>query len=124
MNEKLLNELLPIVEKTKEGILKAIEMLQVQFPDLIKQIYAWETTVSIIGIVIGLLLIIIPSFFVKRINQIDKDNRDTVFKAIYILSWIISIPFIIPNIMKIVQIIVAPKLYLINYIPLLLNRIN
>ena len=42
LKARLLTEVLDIIQRTKEGVLKGLEYAQAQIPDLIKQFLNWE----------------------------------------------------------------------------------
>ena len=54
MKEYFLKELTGLVELTKAGVGKAVEVLQVEAPELVKQILAWEFAISLLGFCIGI----------------------------------------------------------------------
>ncbi len=120
MNKELLAQILPIVEKTKAGILKGIEVAQQQVPDLIDQIYRWEFSVGCIGIVIGVLFIVIPIRWVKFLNKMTEEDSVPAFMGWVLPMGIGAVVFFI-NLMKCMKIIIASKLYLIEYISGIIN---
>jgi len=135
MNEKLLEQILPIVEKTKEGILKGVEIAQEQFPELIKQVLAWHFTISLIAWLTGILMLIICGFCLRNVINVvttecdkDKDSaggshswdvHPTVKLGFSIAGTIICLAIGIVNLCTFwnwLQILIAPKLFLIEYI--------
>ncbi|KKL57601.1 hypothetical protein LCGC14_2233770 [marine sediment metagenome] len=71
MKEYLLKELTGLVELTKEGVGKAVEVLQREAPELIEQILMWKFTISLAGCIssflITLLLFCIGKYYWKRL---------------------------------------------------------
>jgi len=125
MNKELLQEFLPIVTKTKESILAGIEVLEKQVPQVVNEIFKWESSISVIGIVLGLIFIIIAIIIVKNWKKLwaiayDKDNELGLAIGLIILS-ITGITMFIYNTCKMINILVAPRLYLLNYISGLLT---
>lgn len=126
MNKEILEQLLPIVEKTKDGILKGIEIAQEHVPDLIQQIIAWELAVgyicTIIGFVFMVSIAIIWTILIKKdkaINNLDDDTQNLIYVPSFIFTVIGGLTGILmftTSIVKIVKISVAPKLFLIEYI--------
>jgi len=117
MDKELLEQILPIVEKTKEGILKGVEVAQEQMPELINQIYAWRFTISLLGFLLGLLLIIatfiIPIILYKKLKVAEEEGCGLVF-----LGYMLIVPFtaICVENLDWLKILTAPKLFLVEYI--------
>jgi hypothetical protein len=121
MDKELLEQILPIVTKTKEGILKGIDFAQQQLPDLIKQIYVWYTCeyigwlcFSVIGLVIGVLAL--KKFYaqVKAGGELmDGNPAWSIIGLIGTLIGIVGIPYAI---VCLLQITLAPKVFLLHTI--------
>ena len=103
MNKEMLEQVLPIVEKTKEGLLKGIDIIYQELPELINQILIWEFSIGIIGILVGLLIFGFILFTVK-IKNFWKDGE--IFVLGNLFFWL--------SLIKVIKIYVAPKLYLLN----------
>jgi len=120
MKEELLKQLGSMVEFTKDGILKGIEILQVQAPELVEQVLAFTIAADIIAIVFSLIVIGLEAFFIKR--YIEKDEEWCIYPMIVFgvatLLAIIAIPCAV---YEIVKVIIAPKLFLLEYITTLMK---
>jgi hypothetical protein len=107
-----------------------------QAPDLLKEFYAWRITLNSMGIIIGILLILFaiiwfPKLFmrdkrqfqsdIKYLGKYIDDNNFTGVVAIGILATTIGLMFFISSSIALAQIIIAPKLYLIESIKNLIN---
>lgn len=119
MKDEIIKE---VMGMTKEGIMKGIDVLQREVPELVHQIFAWEFTVSIIGIVIGVALLIpiwmsVSKKYRKRISDYvyAKDLEPLHYIGLF-LCGLIGFLMTICNLMKALKIIITPKLYLVNYI--------
>jgi hypothetical protein len=119
MNEELVKHLIPLVDMTKEGILKAIDVAQTQVPDLIKQLFAWEIAVAWMGIIGSILGLGVMLYIGWRIYKNTEDSF--AFHSALIIS-IVPICIIGSEIAKLVKIYVAPKLWLMQYIMGLLRK--
>jgi len=107
-----------------------------QAPDLLKEFYAWRITLNSIGVIIGILLILFatiwfPKFFMMEEREcqsdikylgkyIDDDNFVGVV-VVGIIATTIGLMFFISSSLTLAQIIIAPKLYLIESIKNLIN---
>lgn len=107
MNETLeiiLKKALELAEKTGDF---AVE----QSPILLQEFYIWHMWTAILGIVLALLISLVI-FIIIRV--IVKNLDDT---SCYLYNWIQIIPIAILgiNIYNLVFVLVAPRLYLIEY---------
>lgn len=113
--EKTETQLSGLVEKAIEVAEKTGEFAIEQAPLLLKEFYAWHLISNIMGVI--LCLIIIVSFIVlfkkTKFEYIETFNE--ILCIILGVSSISSFIFLCINIYNIVFILVAPKLYLIEY---------
>lgn len=120
MKEELLKELVPILQATKEGLLAGIEILKQQSPQLINEIYKWEASIGIIGIAIGVVLLVISIYLIKNWKKLwekaCEQDTEPCLVATLTVSLILGLFFFFFNLCKVIQITVAPKLYLLQYI--------
>jgi len=116
MKEELMKQVAGLVEFTKEGIVKGVEVIQREAPEIVTEILRWELTVNIISFVVGVLLMIITFKFYKK-GKLIKDN-ETDSLACYCLTGTIgsfSQTFLWLGLFNMLKILIAPRLYLINY---------
>ena len=117
MNEQLAKSLTEVVDLAKDGIIKGAEILQVQVPDLVNQILRYYSIMSIIGIIIGIILGIICCVLAIQESKRNKYSELTVFFiAFSIVSGLASVVIIPVSLYYLIQIYVAPKLFLIQYL--------
>jgi uncharacterized membrane protein YeaQ/YmgE (transglycosylase-associated protein family) len=127
MDKALLDQIVPIVEKTKEGILKGIDFAQQQLPDLIRQIYIWYTCeyigwliFSIIGLIAGIFSL--RKFYnqTKKPNDFYDGNIGWMILGITgLLIGLFGIPY---DIVCLLQINLAPKVFLLNVIKSVMGK--
>ncbi len=125
---QLLKEALDIIQKTKEGVLKGLEYAQAQIPDLIKQFLNWELTVGIILMIFGVIIFVVGwHLWDKALKKADKrvkelketDGWDDATAGLALSGWvgmILGFPFLFFNLLKVAQIAVAPKLFLVKWL--------
>lgn len=119
--QKILEKSLTLAEQTGELVLE-------QAPDLLRQFFAWHTAEHAMGIIVGFLFIFIPYFLIKWVGSKEGDEYSIKIFNRYvddeigmsgiigaIVSAIVGIAFIMINCYNLVYIIIAPKLYLIDY---------
>lgn len=123
MKEYLLQELKGLVELTREGLAKGAEILQVQAPEVVRQLFRWEFTISLIGclLFIGILTATII-LLVKEIGKTKEDNSYSFFDDPgpyafpFMVGGIISLFSLLFINLNWLKILVAPKLFLIEYL--------
>lgn len=120
---KMVEKALTVAEKTGEFVVE-------QAPLLLQEFYAWHIAKSIIGILIGILIIVV-GYNLRKIwgKKVDKEyckdwdeivlggyaseNVSTVMTIVF--SLIGGLVVISINSYSLIFILVAPKLYLIEY---------
>lgn len=133
MNGEILKQILPIIEQTKEGIAKGIEIAQQQTPDLINQLLRWQFAKHLFWVILGFSMFLICLILIKIIIKIsekeDFDFAEPSSSFIVAFIWVIiiglgtllsliSYPY---NVLTLIQIKIAPKIYLLEYISDLLK---
>lgn len=120
MKEELMKQIAGLVEFTKEGIVKGVEVIQREAPEIVTEILRWELTVNIVSFVVGVLLMIIAFKFYKK-GKLIKDNtvcQETDSLVCYCLTGIIGLfsqTFLWLGLFDMLKILIAPRLYLISY---------
>lgn len=129
MKEELMKQVTGLVEFTKEGIIKGVEIIQREAPEIVSQLLCWNFVISLIS-----LLSLIGAIFVmfKAINIIvtncregwkdsrylsgDRVTRNVIWGLAIFISFIVlvAVPTAI-DIFTWLKILIAPKLYLIEY---------
>lgn len=112
---KLVEKGIEVAEKTGNFVIE-------QAPDLLKEFYLWHTTQSILGVVICLLTIAFSIIGIKKLNKYAKEQYYDSSDAEYFFPMIgigfallISFILFFKSAYELIFILVAPKLYLIEY---------
>lgn len=129
MKEELQNLLLQnlneLIKSTKGRAGNLIDTLYAQCPDLINQIInygiASNLFYTLCGIINIVLFIICLINYIKELEKMANDNIYAPLIGIWGVCNIIVVIITITNITNAIQAIIAPKLYLIEYIKNLLN---
>ncbi len=130
MKEELLKEIAELVNLTQIGIIKGVEVLQVQAPDIIQQLLTWEVYNHSVYFGIWFFLLISALLLMKSWKNLTKGNptwNKIEYSPVPIFAWgymvimpIVSIANCIHNVMQIAYIQIAPKIFLIKYLQSLL----
>ena len=127
-------QLAEILKKGLETAEKTGNFIVEQAPDLIRQLLIWKTVEHSIYVIIGISLIIYFYRWTKKVAKEMKEKEDdfedyfmdslaNIFIAIgQISALIIGIALITENLHDLIQIVFAPKIYLIEYTSQLLGR--
>lgn len=124
---KLLEQVGEIAEMTKEGLMKAVEIIQEQCPLLVEEILAWHFTISLLNFMVGPAILIVYFIFIKKMvagnnRSYEKGADDWGFLWIIpiVMTPIISIVGML-NHLAWLKIWIAPRLFLMEYISKLIN---
>lgn len=127
MNEQLQTALTDILEKTMSGVDAATEFLVEETPLVIQELLTWYSIVYFLEMLFAIgIFIVVTVNAIKWMKYIKKDDadEDAAF-AWFLVSGIASavaiiIAFTLFNI-KWLQILIAPKIWLIEYASKLVN---
>lgn len=127
-------QLAEILKKGLETAEKTGNFIVEQAPDLIRQLLIWKTVEYSVYVILGISLIIYFYRWTKKVSKEMKENEDdfedyfmdsfaNILIAIGQLSLlIIGMMLIAENLQDLIQIVFAPKIYLIEYSAKLLGR--
>ena len=127
-------QLAEILKKGLETAEKTGNFIVEQAPDLIRQLLIWKTVEYSIYVIMGISLIIYFHRWTKKVTKEmkeKKDNYEDYFMSSFpnlliavgqISFLIIGILLIAENLHSLIQIVFAPKIYLIEYTAQLLGR--
>lgn len=115
IKEELAKELLSIIRETKDGISSGIQMASEQAPGLVREIMAfglWSNwiTIALCSMVVVLAVVLI------WVGSIEDNDVLIGLGAVFTFGSAIALVVGTDALIKIVQINVAPKLYLIEYL--------
>jgi hypothetical protein len=111
--------LVDAINSTKEGISKGIDFASEQLPEVIEQLIMWKMAEAIVWIVITFIALVV----IVKIAKSKWDDCYSKFDAIGISMLLGIMPLIIflVNVTELIKLIVAPKVYLLEYVSKLIN---
>lgn len=136
MNEQLQQALAAILNKTMTGVDAGISFLSAEIPDVIHQLLMWKMIESMLFFVIGIIVICLTVIFIRSqyrrvVEKTDSygsscyvptmifDNRGDVSPGCIIFAIIAMAGMLTGGILisglSWLQILIAPKIYLIEY---------
>ena len=127
-------QLAEILKKGLETAEKTGNFIVEQAPDLIRQLLLWKTVEYSVYVVIGISLILYFYRWTKKVTKEMKENEDdfedyfmgsiaNIFIALGQITFLmIGMILITENLQDLIQIVFAPKIYLIEYSAKLLGR--
>ena len=115
MNKELLEQLTPLVDLAKDGIFKAVEVAQEQFPILVEEILKWEFTSSLIWCLMSIPFLIGAIYGTIQAYKICKREDMWDFMPFCIFMYVPGVMMVAFN-MSWLHILVAPKLFLFKYL--------
>ena len=127
-------QLAEVLKKGLETAEKTGNFIVEQAPDLIRQLLIWKTVEYSVCVIIGISLIVYFYRWTKKVAKEIKENEDNfedyfvgsianVFITFGQLTFlIIGMILIAENLQELIQIVFAPKIYLIEYSAKLLGR--
>tara|TARA_R110002050_G_scaffold108009_2_gene218590 strand:+ start:353 stop:709 length:357 start_codon:yes stop_codon:yes gene_type:complete len=112
-----LEELLrPLVEKAISGIEKGVDFAIEQAPLLVQEFYNWHIAETVIYLVISVILLSIPYVMYRLDKKYDFSNEIILFPVfVSLVSFLIGVIMFVAGLLDLVKLIVAPRLYLIEY---------
>ena len=122
MNEQLQAALTTLLDKS----LNAVDFMVAELPEVIQQLLLWKMWESAIGCAIGMVIVVCSIFYFKKLFKMasayDKETstlgkyRESVrpFCAFFLIPLIFGILVVFHNVIWL-QILIAPKVYLIEY---------
>ncbi len=130
MNEELQAQLTGILGYIEESVKSAGGFAIEQAPEIVQQLLAWELAENIILSTITVVVFIVSVVFIKKMFPLKKDRWGDVdfgaglMLAGLIFTSVISFILSICGILAALQIIIAPKIYLIEYAARLMRIVN
>lgn len=123
MNEQLQKALVDIITKATTGMDTAISFLSEELPDVIHQLLMWHMVESLVyfssGVILAVIIFIANYKQVKYVVKMSKENSGYIDDAFWLVLNMFQLLWIIPIVilfnLRWLQILIAPKLYLIEY---------
>lgn len=108
-----LQEILDTLIATKDFVIE-------QAPDVVQQLLMWNTTACSIGTVVGLILLSVGFMMYyhndKLFKENNKNNWDENLSAFWLILSVIGFIISMSFGFTLLKILIAPKLYVIEYI--------
>lgn len=120
MNDQLQAALVALLSRTTNGIDSGVAFLQAQLPEVIQQLLVWKATYSFLRFLFAMALASAILYFYARVYRwarkpdADWDDRPELGVLLLVTAFMWVIPAATFS-LDWLQIIVAPKLYLIEY---------
>ena len=108
-----------LMEKLLEWLNRSDAFLSAQVPDMIQQLLRWQLIKASIGGVFGLLIIIVVLYaWRKGLLELVKKDSEPFFLIVFggIVPVIAGTIVLAVNSLTVLQILIAPKVYLIEYV--------
>lgn len=121
MNKEILEQVFPVVEKAKEGLLAAIEGLQTQCPLLIKELLWWEGVKWGLWAVLFTVAFVLGLLFWRRFCRWVFADNAVVFTAYAAILFIAAPVGALCCTVPLIKVIIAPRLFLLEYVMRLLG---
>lgn len=119
MNEQLQQALASIITKAVSSVENGVEFLSGQVPDVIEQLLTWKLTEAVLLCIVFLLF---SSIVTWKCYRKIKANGDYCFDdgliALFLFTLlvdILSVAMVGIYLLEAIQILIAPKVYLIEY---------
>ena len=124
---KIEDTVVELIQKSVSSVEQGISWLSGELPDVIHQFLLWKVISSSLIILLVLVFSLIWFRFLRRFNQITAGNRDRLNPEYidpepYFLGLLISGVLLIGGIViavgrmfQIIQILIAPKIFLLEY---------
>jgi hypothetical protein len=119
-----MNELLQsYAEKALVWLEQGAAFIQGEVPVYIEELLKWKAANAIVWLVLGFVLLVFGIIMCivgfKRLAK--SDFSDEVCQIIGTITLVCSIPFIMYNTLKLLQITLAPRVYLVEYLMDIIN---
>lgn len=129
MNEQLQTALAAAINKAGQGVEAGVSFLQSELPDVINQLLTWKLVSSLIYMGTTIAAILVATVLLKKGFQLaarqrnEEDGRIGHDSGFWLTFWVGVATFVVAlillamvlNSFKWLQILIAPKLYLIEY---------
>lgn len=117
MNKVLEEAIVTTITKATETAGKAVDFLSAEIPDVIKQLIQWKIAEN--GFLVVLALSFLILWFTKLASYLfKKAEEDEPFVFFVIGGWVLaglSLVLVVCGSLELIQLVVAPKVWLIEY---------
>jgi len=115
MNETLQKSVSAIIDKGLSSLDTAVSFLSAEIPDLIRQLLLWHMTrAGVVALITGVFMYAYY-WFIRKPTKDDSIDLYVPVAVVGGIAFIIAFICFVAAIMDVLQIAIAPKLYLIEY---------
>lgn len=116
LKEKGSEVLVKMIDITVQSMSDVIEFSKQQIPEVIHQLLMWKATYAGVWMLIGVFLLTLAVIYGKKANGwIRTDSNNIPAHLLTVLLFTVGSYQFIDNLLIILQIWIAPKIYLIEY---------
>lgn len=123
MNDELNTALAELIYKATAGVEDAVGFLSAELPDVINQLLTWKLIESLLGFGLGVLFLIVPYLVYRLIrklcgyDELPEYMQDNInIPALVFIPVLFIVGVIVASCnLTWLQILIAPKLFLIEY---------
>lgn len=116
LKEKGAEMLVKMIDFTVQSMNDVIEFSKQQIPDVIHQLLMWKATNAGVWMIFGIIFLVLAFMWGKKVNKWIAEDPDAIPAHIPTLILLVIGGYnFIDNLLTILQIVVAPKIYLIEY---------
>lgn len=116
MNDDLQKALAEILNKTTQGVEAGVGFLQRELPDVVQQLLVWHAVRSAVFCLFAFLIAGLLGYAAKRLwNWLSEEDDGSQIFAAFPAAFSLLFVFIALHQSDWLQILLAPKLYLIEY---------
>ena len=119
VQEKATNALMKMLDITIQTMSDVVDFGKQQIPDVIHQLLMWNMAKAGVWLFIGVLVIVLGFIAVRKVAIAAEDDCDGAGIVVWIFGSIFTLlfglGFVVTNTLDILQIWIAPKVYLIEY---------
>lgn len=126
MNEQLQQALTAILNKTMSGVDAGVSFLSAEIPEVIQQLLIYKMVSACIFMAVGVAMIVGAYKMTERgIKNYKEESEKGIFREdemrfilpffAAVILWFFGVILIAANVETVIQIWLAPKIYLIEY---------
>lgn len=119
LEEKATDLLVKMIDVTVQSVSDVVEFGKQQIPDIINQLLMWKMAESSVWMVFGIVILVVGLFFSNYYYNRLEEAEQGLGMCIRIIGSTISLVagsiIIISNLLDVLYILLAPKVWLIEY---------
>lgn len=118
LKEKGSEMLVKMIDFSIQSMSDVVDFGKQQIPQVIHELLMWKATSASVWMAVGVILLILGWITFKAINRTVAKTGDEDAYVLHLATGALIVVgglFFIPNLLELLQILVAPKVYLIEY---------